>query len=121
MELQGTVKTVGAIEERGANNFKIAKVILDRTSTYQGQEYPNFAKVTFQGKKTDLLEERNIAPGDFVKVDGDLQGRFFIHNGEEKFAQDFVAWKLEILRKHIVTDAKQPPQTPPQENTNGVY
>lgn len=116
MDLQGTVKTVGAIEEKGAKNFKIAKVILDRTSTYQGQEYPNFTEITFQGNKTDLLEERNIAEGDFVSVSGDLQGRYFEYNGEQKFAQDFVVCKLEITRKKMATP------TPP-ENTkeDGIY
>lgn len=113
MELQGTVKTVGAIEEKGANNFKVAKIVLDRTTTYQGQTYPNFTEVTFQGKKTDLLEERNIAEGDFVKVDGDLQGRFFQHENKEKFAQDFAGWKLEIVKKKITTDsaAAEAPKT----------
>ena len=116
MELQGTVKTVGNIEEKGAKGFKVAKVILDRTSSYQGQEYPNFTEITFQGNKTDLLEERNIAEGDFVTVSGDLQGRFFDYNGDTKFAQDFVVWKLEITRKKMATS------TPP-ENTkeDGIY
>ena len=116
MELQGTVKTVGNIEEKGAKGFKVAKVILDRTSSYQGQEYPNFTEITFQGNKTDLLEERNIAEGDFVTVSGDLQGRFFEYNGEQKFAQDFVVWKLEITRKKMAAP------TPP-ENTkeDGIY
>lgn len=107
MELQGTVKTVGPIEEKGASNFKIAKVLLDRSNTYQGTTYENFTEVTFQGKKTDLLEERNIAEGDFVKIDGDLQGRFFQHDGKEKFAQDFVAWKLEIVKKKIQEPATE--------------
>lgn len=108
MELQGLVHKVGKIEEKGANEFLVAKITLDRKSIYHGQEYPNFTEVTLQGKKTDLLEERNIAPGDFVKVTGDLQGRFFQHEGTEKFAQDFVAWNIEMVKKKIVGDGPAP-------------
>ena len=107
MELQGTVHKVGTIKEKGTSAFKVAEVILDRKTIYQGQEYPHFTKVVFQGKKTELLEERNIAVGDYVKINGDLNGRYFTHQGEEKFAQDFEAWSLEITRKNINHENKK--------------
>lgn len=116
MDLQGTVKTVGTIEEKGAKGFKIAKVILDRTSSYQGQEYPNFTEITFQGNKTDLLEERNIAVGDFVTVSGDLQGRFFEYNGEKKFAQDVVCSAFVITEKKQSDTAAAAPTQEPKEH-----
>ena len=114
MELQGTVHTVGEIQTRG-NDFKVAEIVLDRKSIYQGKEYPNFNKITFQGNKTELIT--NVAPkvGDYVKVTGDIQGRYFDYQGEAKFAQDFVVWTLEILRK-----AEPTPET--QNNqSNRIY
>lgn len=103
MELQGTVHAVGAIQTK-ANDFKVAEIILDRKSIYQGKEYPNFNKVTLQGHKTDLLTNINPKVGDYVKVTGDIQGRYFDYQGEAKFAQDFVVWNIEVIRK-----AEQPP------------
>ncbi len=114
MELQGTILSVGAILEKGASNFKVAKIMLDRKSSYQGKEYPNFTEVTFQGNKTDILEKTNVAPGDYVKVNGDLQGRYFDYQGEQKFAQDFVAWSLETIRK-----VEPQTSTPATETKNG--
>lgn len=114
MELQGTVHTVGQIEEKGQNGFKIAKVILDRKTIYQGKEYPNFTEITFMGNKTALIDERNIAPGDYVKVTGDISGRFYTNQeGKEGHAQDFQVWTLEITRKNI-------PNNPLTPETNGL-
>ncbi|MEC5156633.1 hypothetical protein [Chryseobacterium sp. MP_3.2] len=103
MELQGTVLTVGAIEEKGTAKFLVAKIMLDRKSINQGQEYPNFTEVTFQGKKTEILKTANLGEGDYIKVNGDLQGRYFQYEGSERFAQDFVAWNLEVVRKAQTT------------------
>ena len=112
MELQGTVHNVGAIETRGTD-FKVAEIILDRKSIYQGKEYPNFAKVVLQGNKTELLATVNPQVGDYVEVSGDIQGRFFDYQGEKKFAQDFVIWGLKVIRKN---ESQQEPQ-----KTNDVY
>ena len=98
MELQGTVHTVGAIQTKGAD-FKVAEIVLDRKSIYQGKEYPNFAKVVVQGNKTELLATVNPQVGDYVEVSGDIQGRFFDYQGDQKFAQDFVVWGIKVIRK----------------------
>lgn len=102
MELQGTVHAVGAIQTKGTD-FKVAEIILDRKSIYQGKEYPNFCKGVLQGNKTELLATVNPQVGDYVEVTGDLQGRFFDYQGETKFAQDFVIWNIKIVRKADVT------------------
>lgn len=113
MELQGTVHTVGAIQTKGTD-FKVAEIILDRKSIYQGKEYPNFAKVTLQGNKTELLATVNPQVGDFVEVSGDLQGRFFDYQGDTKFAQDFVIWGIKVVRKNE-------PAAEPEKGKDGIY
>lgn len=114
MELQGTVHTVGAIQTKGAD-FKIAEIVLDRKSIYQGKEYPNFSKVFLQGNKTDLLTTVNPQVGDYVEVSGDLQGRFFEYQGEQKFAQDFVIWGIKVVRKAEATTE------PEKTKEGGIY
>lgn len=117
MDLEGTVHTVGQIEERGQNGFKVCEVILDRKTSYQGQEYPNFTKITLTGKRTELAA--TIAPGDYVKAKGDVKGRFFTTTeGKEGHAQDFEVWGIEVLRKNASAAAE--PAASTTAATNGL-
>ena len=120
MVLQGTVQTVGPIEEKGAKNFKICKIMLDRTTTHQGQTYPNFTEITLIGKKTDMVKEKNIAVGDYITVKGDLNGRFFTNKeGGESHAQDFQVWAIEMTRKLQTNEAKTEDKATAQTDVYG--
>lgn len=113
MELEGVVHNVGAVETKGAD-FNVAEIILDRKSSFEGREFPNFTKITLQGKKTELISQRDLMPGDYVRVTGDIKGRFFQHDGKEKHAQDFVVWDIEVK-------TKAQPQNPPQNAATSNY
>lgn len=113
MELQGKIKTISATELKGANNFKTRKIMLDRTSTYEGNTRVNFTEITLLGDKADLPEQQHLRPGDFVKCTFNVKGRFFHHEGQEKFAQDVEVWQISVLQRA----APAQNQTENQQNT----
>lgn len=113
MELQGKIKTIGAIETKGTNNFKTRKIMLDRSSTYEGKTRTNFTEISLLGDKTDLPEQKGLQAGDFVKCQFNIEGRFFTHEGTEKFAQDVKVWQIDVVSK------AQPATTSAQQEAKG--
>lgn len=100
MNLQGKIHSIGAIEEKGADKFKTRKLIIDRTREYEGRRFVNHSEITLLGDDhTKIPETLNLQPGDVIKCEGDIKGRFFQHEGKEKFAQDFNSWKIEIVQQ----------------------
>lgn len=106
MELQGKIKTINPIELKGANQFKTRKIMLDRTTEYEGQRRENHTEITLLGDRADLPEQKQLQPGDFVKCQFNVKGRFFTHEGQEKFAQDVEVWQIDVVRR-----AEQPQNT----------
>lgn len=108
MNLQGKVKTINPIILRGAKNFKTRTIILDRTTSYEGKENINHTEITLLGDRADLPEQLQLQPGDFIKCDFNIEGKFFEYNGEEKFSQDVKVWKIEVVSKGTPPTSSQP-------------
>lgn len=99
MEITGKAHQIGATETKGVNNFKVKKIIIDRTWFHpeDGRPITNFTEVTLTGDKTALAD--NLQIGDKVKATIRINGRFFEHEGEQKFAQDVVCSQFTITEK----------------------
>lgn len=116
MNVKGKVYKIGDIEHKG-NDFKVAEIILDRRSMFQGKEYPNFTKVVLQGKRTELLSTSGLKVGAYIDVSGDLQGRFFDYLGETKFSQDFVVWDIKVEQSSAEPEGQKEDKT----KSDGIY
>ncbi|KFC19350.1 DUF3127 domain-containing protein [Chryseobacterium sp. FH1] len=99
MDIKGKVLRIGALEEKGASNFKTQDVFLDRTrkDDYSDKVFPNFTKLTFLGDKTALVDK--ITVGDVVTAKFNINGRFFTHDGKELFNQDLAVFEITVDRK----------------------
>lgn len=106
--LQGKIKTIAPIVVRGDKNFKTRKIILDRTSEYEGRVNVNHTEITLLGDRADLPEAIGLNPGDIIKCDFNVKGRFFQHEGVEKFAQDVEAWNIQIVQLHVQPRTETP-------------
>lgn len=111
MNLQGKIKSIDAIIERGASNFKTRKIVLDRTTVYEGRTNVNFTEISLLGDKTALPETLNLKPGDFIKCDFNIEGRYFDYQGEQKFSQEVKVWKIEVVGQSQPTPAVAPSST----------
>ena len=113
MEITGKAHQIGATETKGANSFKVKKIIIDRTWFHpeDGRPIKNFTEVTLMGDKTPLAE--NLQIGDKVKATIRINGRFFEHEGEEKFAQDVVCSQFMITEK-AAASAEQSEKADPE-------
>ena len=99
MEITSKAHFIGATEMRGVNNFPVKKIIIDRTWFHpeDGRPIANFTEITLTGDKVDLA--KNVQVGDRVKATVSLRGRYFEHEGAQKFAQDVVASTFVITAK----------------------
>lgn len=97
MEITGKIKTIGNIKEFD-NNFRVQEIILDITQYNQttGEKYENYIKV--QVSKSKPFETLgNCKVDDIIKVDFNINGRFFVKKdtGEEIFMQNLDCWRIE--------------------------
>jgi len=86
MELTGTIKSIGATESKGANNFKIRELIV---MTDTDTQYPQPIKVDFVKDKCEMLDK--FGEGESVKVHFNLRGSEY--NG--KYYVSIQGWKIE--------------------------
>ena len=116
MDIIGKAHTIGATESKGANNFQVKKIIIDRTWFHpeDGRPMPNFTEVTLMGDKTTLADGLQV--GDKVRATIRLNGRFFDHEGEKKFAQDVVCSAFVITEKKQNDTAAAAPTQEPKEH-----
>ena len=114
MNLQGKIKTIAPIVLRGTTEFKTRKIMLDRTTQYEGNLSVNHTEITLLGDRADLPEELNLQPGDIVTCDFQIKGRFFDHEGVEKFAQDINAWNVKVVGK-VTQPAPEPTEASAEE------
>lgn len=114
MNLQGKIKTIAPIVLRGISEFKTRKIMLDRTTQYEGNLSVNHTEITLLGDRADLPEELNLQPGDIVTCDFQIKGRFFEHEGVEKFGQEVNAWNVKVVGK-VTQPAPEPTATPAEE------
>tara|TARA_R110001606_G_scaffold57787_3_gene139096 strand:- start:127 stop:483 length:357 start_codon:yes stop_codon:yes gene_type:complete len=91
MEVQGKIKIIGEVKEFGANGFRKAELILDKT---ENPEYPEFVNIEFTQDGTKLLDK--FKEGDEVKVSINLGGREWINpQGEAKYFNSIKGWRIE--------------------------
>ena len=90
MEIQGTVKVIGQIQEIGSKGFKKRELVVTTE-----EQYPQDILVEFVQDKTSLLN--GLVIGQRVKVGINLRGREWINpQGEVKYFNAIQGWKIEI-------------------------
>ena len=98
MELQGVIKQINPTEERGEKKFKTRTIILDRTSTYQGVTRENYTEIQLLGENTNVPENLQLKPGDFIKFNFDISGRFYTDKeGNQRLGQSVSAWNINVI------------------------
>lgn len=108
MEISGRIKSIDALREVGANNFKVQSFRLDLTrfDPNTGDEYANEAEFQCAGEKTSILSEVN--EGDRVKVQFNIQGRDYEKRDGSGtgFAQNLNVFKIEVVEKAKAVSAQ---------------
>lgn len=104
MEIQGRIKTIFATEAVGANGFQKRDLVI----TTDGQ-YPQDIIIQFAQGNCALLD--NLQVGQIVKVHFNLQGREWTSpQGEVKYFNTVVGWKIELIQTTNVAQQYQQPQ-----------
>lgn len=104
MEIQGRIKTIFATETVGQNGFQKRDVVI----TTDGQ-YPQDIIIQFAQGNCALLD--NLQIGQIVKVHFNLQGREWTSpQGEVKYFNTVVGWKIELIQTTNVAQQYQQPQ-----------
>lgn len=87
MELHGTIKRIGAIQEFNSGFQKRELVLLTQ------EQYPQPIMIEFLSDNIDLLN--NCKEGESVKVGINIRGREWTSPlGETKYFNSIVAWKI---------------------------
>ncbi|RKT01055.1 DUF3127 domain-containing protein [Chryseobacterium defluvii] len=108
MELQGTVKFIGAIQTYQSGFQKREIVILTE------EQYPQPISIEFLSDKISLLD--NVQSGESVKIGINIRGREWTNpQGETKYFNSINGWRLEKVNKA----GSQPQNT--QTNSAPVY
>ncbi len=90
MELKGTIKAILKTEEF-KNNFKKRNLILTTD-----EKYPQHVAIEFLQDKTTLLD--NYKAGEEVNISNNIRGKEWVNpNGETKYFNSIVGWKIEKL------------------------
>ena len=90
MELQGTIKHIGEIQNF-ASGFQKREFVLLTT-----EQYPQPINIEVMGDKVDILDP--VKTGDNVMVGINLRGREWISpQGETKYFNSITAWKIQKL------------------------
>ena len=104
MEIQGRIKTIFATETVGQNGFQKRDLVI----TTDGQ-YPQDIIIQFAQGNCALLD--NLQIGQIVKVHFNLQGREWTSpQGEVKYFNTVVGWKIELIQTTNVAQQYQQPQ-----------
>ena len=91
MEIQGTVKVIGQIQEIGSKGFKKRELVV----TVPYDKYPQHILVEFVQDKTSLLD--GLVVGQKIIVSINIRGREWINpQGEVKYFNSIQGWKIEI-------------------------
>lgn len=92
MELKGTIKKIGAIQDFASGFQKRDAVILTE------EQYPQPINVEFLKDKIDLLD--NLNEGDKVTIGINIRGREWQSpQGETKYFNSIIGWKLTVDEK----------------------
>ena len=104
MEIQGRIKTIFATETVGQNGFQKRDLVI----TTDGQ-YPQDIIIQFTQGNCALLD--NLQIGQMVKIHFNLQGREWTSpQGEVKYFNTVVGWKIELIQTTNVAQQYQQPQ-----------
>ena len=104
MEIQGRIKTIFAPETVGQNGFQKRDLVI----TTDGQ-YPQDIIIQFAQGNCALLD--NLQVGQMVKIHFNLQGREWTNpQGEVKYFNTVVGWKIELIQTTNVAQQYQQPQ-----------
>lgn len=104
MEIQGRIKTIFATETVGQNGFQKRDLVI----TTDGQ-YPQDIIIQFKQGNCALLD--NLQIGQIVKIHFNLQGRECTSpQGEVKYFNTVVGWKIELIQTTNVAQQYQQPQ-----------
>lgn len=104
MEIQGRIKTIFATETVGQNGFQKRDLVI--TTDWQ---YPQDIIIQFAQGNCALLD--NLQIGQIVKVHFNLQGREWTSpQGEIKYFNTVVGWKIELIQTTNVAQQYQQPQ-----------
>ena len=104
MEIQGRIKVIFAPETVGQNGFQKRDLVI----TTDGQ-YPQDIIIQFAQGNCALLD--NLQIGQIVKIHFNLQGREWTSpQGEVKYFNTVVGWKIELIQTTNVAQQYQQPQ-----------
>ena len=104
MEIQGRIKQIFAPESVGANGFQKRDLVITTE-----EQYPSDIIIQFTQSKCALLD--NLQVGQRVKVHFNLQGREWTSpQGEVKYFNTVVGWKIELIQITNVAQQYQQPQ-----------
>ena len=109
MEIQGRIKVIFAPETVGQNGFQKRDLVI----TTDGQ-YPQDIIIQFAQGNCALLDTLQV--GQTVKVHFNLQGREWTSpQGEVKYFNTVVGWKIELIQTtNVAQQYQQPQQQAPQ-------
>ena len=99
MELQGKVHTVFETEIKGEKNFKSKRIILDRSTEIDGVRRENYTEVQFSAANVEIVENLQLKPGDVLKCNFDINGRFYPKDGDKKYFQTVTAWNPTVISR----------------------
>ena len=107
MEVQGSIKVIGEIQEISAT-FKKRELVVSTD-----EQYPQTLSIEFIQDKTDLLNKFEI--GQNVKVSINLRGREWENpqTKEIKYFNSIQGWRIELLENSSSDD-----DLPPLDNLN---
>lgn len=106
MEISGTIKLIDETKEYGSNGFKKREFVVTTDEQYK----QDILLETVQDK-CSMLDKYKV--GDYVTVGINLRGRSFVNQqGEEKFFNSILAWKIS---KNGNQPQTQQPSNPPQQ------
>jgi len=102
MEVIGKVKLIGDIQTFGSNGFQKREMVVTTDD-----QYPQMINIEFHQDKCDLLNSYKV--GQDVKVSINLRGREWINpQGEAKYFNSIVGWRIENLSQAAVSGAVPP-------------
>ena len=107
MQVQGSIKVIGEIQEISAT-FKKRELVVSTD-----EQYPQTLSIEFIQDKTDLLNKFEI--GQNVKVSINLRGREWENpqTKEIKYFNSIQGWRIELLENSSSDD-----DLPPLDNLN---
>lgn len=104
MEIQGRIKVIFASESVGQNGFQKRDLVITTE-----EQYPSDIIIQFTQSKCALLDTLQV--GQTVKIHFNLQGREWTSpQGEVKYFNTVVGWKIELIQTTNVAQQQQPMQ-----------